>query len=368
MNPCACLTLFALLLAAAPASEAAQGGGQVAAIAGMSSARAGHSATRLDDGRVLLAGGCHARGCEEGISSDAVIFEPATKRFLPADRLVVARVGHRALSLADGRVLLFGGWTPGGATDVVEVYDPALGSFAAHGKLLQARDGFSANLLHDGRILIVGGYAQDMQRLQSAEIYDTATGRSRPASDMAMPRMSHTATRLADGRVLVAGGSSARGQLADTLELFDPASATFTVVAHLRNARHKHAAVAVGDGVLIIGGAGLRESAQQYRDSELWRPGMSHTTPGPTLRNPRYKFLDAVVRLDDGRTLIAGGSRTVEALDRKGGRFTTVGGELGADLAFSTTTQLRDGRVLIAGGYDRSIQPVRSAWLYQPAE
>ncbi len=362
------VTVFALLLATAPASEAAESAGQVAAIAGMSAARAAHSATRLADGRVLLAGGCHARGCEEGISSDAVIFDPATKRFAAAGRLILARAGHRALSLADGRVFLFGGWTPGGATDVVEVYDPAVGSFAAHGKLLQARDGFSATLLNDGRILMVGGYARDMQRLSSAEVYDTATGRSRPVADMAMPRMSHTATRLDDGRVLVAGGSSARGQLVDTLELFDPVSAAFAVVGHLHKARHKHAAVAVGDGVLIMGGAGLRESAQQYRESELWRPGMSHTTPGPTMRNARYKFLDAVVRLDDGRTLIAGGSRTVEALDRKGEHFTTVGGELGADLAFSTATQLRDGRVLIAGGYDPDIQPVRSAWLYQTAE
>jgi hypothetical protein len=38
-------------------------------------------------------------------------------------------------------------------------------------------------------------------------------------------------------------------------------------------------------------------------------------------------------------------------------------GDLGTTRSFQTVTALRDGRVLVAGGYDREIDPTASAWL-----
>src|SRR5690606_28864819 len=83
-------------------------GSGLVALAAMASPRAAHSATRLADGRVLLAGGCVADGCEEGIAVDALLFDPASLAFSDAGRLVQPRVGHRAVALADGSVLLLG--------------------------------------------------------------------------------------------------------------------------------------------------------------------------------------------------------------------------------------------------------------------
>ena len=334
----------------------------------MPQARAAHSATLLRDGRVLLAGGCHATGCEEGISVDALLFDPKSRTFSKAGNLVQPRVGHRAIRLRNGAVLLIGGWTPDGASKLVEMYDPASGHFSRQGELLQARDGFSATALLDGNILIAGGYTGDMQRLSSAEIYDPRTGQSRAIAAMATPRMAHTATLLPDGRVLVAGGSSARGQLLDALELFDPASGRFQDSGHLRKARHKHAAIRIGGNVLIMGGAGVHEFSEQFRDSELWRPDAMRTSPGPTMQDGRYKFLDSVVRLGDGDILVAGSGQAPELLDSTGQHFKPTAGILANDLSFSTATSLRDGRVLIAGGYAPGIHPSRGAWLYQPTD
>ncbi len=334
----------------------------------MPQARAAHSATLLHDGRVLLAGGCHATGCEEGISGDALLFDPESRTFSKTGHLVQPRAGHRAIRLRNGAVLLIGGWTPRGASKLVEMYDPANGRFSRQGELLQARDGFSATALDDGTILVTGGYTGDMQRLASAEIYDPRSGRSRATGSLSTPRMAHTATRLADGRVLVAGGSSARGHVLASLELFDPATGRFQDAGHLHQARHKHAAVRLGDAVLIIGGAGVTESAEQFRDSERWRPGMPGTVPGPVMRDGRYKIVDAVVRLRDGSVLVAGSGVTPELLDRDGKHFTPIPGALDEELAFTTATALRDGQVLIAGGYAPGIHPSRSAWLYQPKD
>jgi hypothetical protein len=327
----------------------------------MPAPRAAHSATRLPDGRVLLAGGCSADGCEEGIAGDAILFDPGSGRFLAAGELVQARVGHRAVALADGTVLLLGGWTHDGPTALVERYTPASGRFEPHGRLLESRDGFSATLLADGGILVVGGYADGMRRLASAERYDPATGRSTPLGAMASPRMSHTATRLADGRVLVAGGSRSGREVLDTLELFDPASGTFAPAGRLATARHKHAAIAQGERVLLLGGAAIPEEDGHFRDSEWWSP--DGVSAGPSMAHGRYKFLDSVTTLPDGRSLVAGGGAQAELLDAEGTAFHPVTGRIGAALAFASATLLADGRVLVAGGYDSDIRINSQAWL-----
>ncbi|MEO5565126.1 MAG: kelch repeat-containing protein, partial [Luteimonas sp.] len=86
----AAAALFSLLVAGAPAASRA--GPDRLEQAPMPAPRAAHSATLLADGRVLLAGGCRLDGCENGISTDAILFDPATKAFSAAGQLVTARV------------------------------------------------------------------------------------------------------------------------------------------------------------------------------------------------------------------------------------------------------------------------------------
>jgi hypothetical protein len=342
---------------------------RIEAVADMPTPRAAHSATRLDDGRVLLAGGCRANGCEEGIAGDAVLFDPARKTFVSAGALVQSRVGHRAVALADGSVLLIGGWSGTDTTASVERYDPATGRFHSHGQLSHARDAFTATMLRNGRILIVGGYSGgDMRPLAQAEIYDPATATSEPTADLATARRSHTATLLADGSVLIAGGSDSRRSVTATLERFDPATGTFQPAGNLSKARHKHAAVRVDDEVLILGGATIPETDAYFVETERWSAKTGDVTPGPTMAEGRYKFLDAVVALPDGDILVAGGGLQAERLDRRLERFVGVSEALGAALAFTTVTPLSDGRVLIAGGYDPDIRTSRAAWIYSPRD
>ncbi len=347
---------------AASARQAPTAAGvQLAATTPMPSPRATHSATLLADGRVLIAGGCNADGCEEGISGDALLFDPASATFAATGNLLQPRVGHRAITLADGSVLLFGGWTANGATASVERYVPASGRFESAGELQQARDGFSATLLNDGSVLVAGGYKEGVRRLASAERFDPNTGRSEPVGALATPRMAHTATLLADGRVLVAGGSRDSSTVLASLELFDPATARFEPAGTLARARHKHAAVRVGDRVLLLGGASIPEHTGHFRDSEWWQAGA--LTPGPAMSEGRYKFLDATFTWPDGTVIVAGSGRNVEVLSAGANQFQRIDAPLEDKLAFTTATPLVDGRVLIAGGYDPQIRPSASTWL-----
>ena len=78
--------------------------------------------------------------------------------------MTVSRSGHTATLLQDGRVLVAGG---SGDTSA-EIYDPKTGTFSPTGSTMQYRSFGSAVLLHNGQVLLVGG-AQGFEA--SAETY-----------------------------------------------------------------------------------------------------------------------------------------------------------------------------------------------------
>src|SRR4030095_3763265 len=72
------------------------------------------------------------------------------------------------------------------------------------GQLSIARRGHTATLLQDGRVLIVGGDNQN-GLVSQAEIFDPASLTSSVLSNSPSPRTDHTATLLADGHVIMIG-------------------------------------------------------------------------------------------------------------------------------------------------------------------
>ena len=79
--------------------------------ASLNAARYLHSATLLNDGRVLIAGGSGLNG-SNSVLAGAEIYDPATQQFtVTGGSLVAARYGHTATLLNDGRILISGGTT-----------------------------------------------------------------------------------------------------------------------------------------------------------------------------------------------------------------------------------------------------------------
>jgi len=336
--------------------------GSVTPTASMLEPRSGHSATLLPDGKILIAGGMRRN---QDFYKSAELYDPATGKFTRTGEMNVARVGLIAVLLRTGKVLVAGGWIGHGCTDEAELYDPATGKFSVIGKMTTRRGRPSATLLADGDVLIAGGEVEDNESLASAEIFHAKTGTFQATGSMHHARIAHTATLLNDGRVLIAGGYA--GEVASSAEIYDAKTGTFSETGSLSTARCKHTAGLLPDGrVLIAGGSDNRGWNGNLSSAEIYDPRSGRFTATASLSDGRFKLPDEAVRLASGQLLIAGGSREVEVFDAVSGKFVTVSGQLSDRWHYMSETKLRDGSVLLAGGYPNSPEATAEAWIYRP--
>src|SRR2546421_5632097 len=110
------------------------------------------------------------------------------------------RENHTATLLQDGRVLVAGGDNAGGWLDSAELFDPTTGTWSAAASMATPRRFHTAAVLKDGRVLVAGGSRGPGAMLASAEIYDPITNRWAPAPSMKTPRAYAAAIQLTDGR------------------------------------------------------------------------------------------------------------------------------------------------------------------------
>lgn len=343
--------------------------GRIAPAAQMTVQRASHTATRLQNGKVLVVGGFKADGV---FLTSAELYDPATQAFTETGHTAAPHTSHTATLLPNGKVLVAGG-SYGQPQQTAELYDPATGRFGpVTGMPPELRDGFTATLMTAGKVLLAGGYstrggyAARGDILASAELYDPTTNTIRPAGRMVAPRAGHTATLLADGRVLFTGGYTSQGVTASA-EIYDSATGAFTPTGQMAIKRHKHAAVRLEDGhVVIVGGSDKRDYEGRYASMELYDPAKGVFTATVLMGAARYKIDGAVTLLMDGGALIAGDGARAEVFDPAARTMRPVAGLIDAARFFATATLLADGRVLIAGGYDGAVRTTAQAWLFVP--
>jgi hypothetical protein len=133
-----------------------------------------------------------------GISLSSAPSPQLPGSFTLTGSMTTARKGHTATLLLDGRVLVVGGNSGGVAS--AELYDPRSGTFSATGSLSRALGNHRATLLQDGRTLITGEGGH-------AELYNPVTGTFTVTGSMIAARQNHTATLLLSGKVLITGSS-----------------------------------------------------------------------------------------------------------------------------------------------------------------
>lgn len=362
---------------ALPAAAVADAG-RWAAVGSLATARYDHTATLLEGGDVLVAGGS-APG-PRGVlpTGSAERFDPVTGAWQATGSLAIPRANHSATAFDGpscgshcGDVMVAGGLvgvTLSNATATVELYDADSGTWQLGIPMIVPRYDHTATVLADGRLLVAGGRGAFFT--PSAEIYDPVDRSWSLTGSLTDAYYDHTATLLADGRVLVVGAASA----GSTAEVFDPTATDpatgrqgrWTPTAAPAVQRFDHTATLLDDGtVLVAGTAGGTEASGDGSSAEVYDPVTATWNPTGSL-SARYARHSAT-RLAGGEVLVAGGAGSTqsELYDASSGSW-RLAGALTGQRENHTATLLDSGAVLAAGGRSGGA-PINSAEVYEPA-
>jgi Galactose oxidase, central domain/Kelch motif len=340
------------------------------AVGSMTVAREYHTATRLGDGTVVVAGGDDGMNDSLG---DAELYDPVAMTWSEVGMLGNPRTWHTATLLPNGKVLVAGGQGLQEVLTSAELYDPATKSWTATGSMGTARELHTATLLADGTVLVVGGGTGDESGpTASTEVYDPATGVWTAEPNLNDARIEHTATLLPGGDVLVVGGDgNGDGNIAPP-EIYDPVAHTWTLAPADPNPRADHVAALLGTGIVLIVGGGGGGDDETVVD-ESYDPA-TMTWPVPASLPLASEVLDATgTLLGNGFLLVAGGRNVEQFTATNAANLYDPGLDVWASAATMnvaraahTATLLADGSVLVAGGISPDNETViASAEVYE---
>lgn len=305
----------------------------------LGTARSGHTATTLPDGRILVTG----EGFGGPALASAEIFNPATRAWAAAAPMAIARSHNSATLLLNGKVLVTGGDQAGVPLDSAELYDPATDSWAAAAKMSVARQRHTSTLLANGKVLVVGGGNS------AAELYDPVSNAWLLAGSLTDSRSDHTATLLPNGKVLVAGGSGSISTTPYSAELYDPQSNSWSLASSMTYDRYFHTATLLPNGRVLVAGGQSTDRAS----AELYDPALDTWTLASSMNAARQTH--AAVLLPSGMVLVSGGEAVVSLdsieLYDPATNLWTYAGKLAGSRHSHSANLLPDGRVLIAGGF-----------------
>ena len=104
----------------------------------------------VGDGHTLIVGGTGPDGAATNVVAN---LDTATNQFAIAGTLLSARTGHTATLLKNGRVLVTGGTTNSLVSTDIELFDPSTGSSTLVAQMPEPRRGHVAALLQNGSVL-----------------------------------------------------------------------------------------------------------------------------------------------------------------------------------------------------------------------
>ena len=263
------------------------------------------TAVSLADGSLLVAGGFDTVGstpfASVPIISNAVLFQTTSSSWVKLPPLPYAETGATGTLLIDNRVLLAGGTDTNGAVNSAAIFDPGQRVWTVTSPMLTARTGAAAVLLKDGNVLVAGGAAGPGQPLRDAELYDPVKGTWSGAGSISEPKTQPAALVLPDGRVLLAGGMGLTGT--SSAEFYDPSANSWQVTTSSPNSGQGQAFLLASGDVLTLLFTGTTRTVH----SALFNVHTTFWAAGPDLR-VTAPYPPTAVQLPDKTVLMLNGS------------------------------------------------------------
>ncbi len=367
--------------------------GIVASGATLTTARTNAAAVELTSGLVLITGGGGGTVFSPTPVASADLYDPCSDTVAASSGTMSnERAFHTATLLQDGRVLVVGGVDAVlGVTTTADIYDPVTDQFTPTGALARARMGHTATLLDDGRVWIAGGtnallpdyLAFLFGNTASTEIWDPSTGLFTLGSVIdSGTKAFHTATRLNDGKILFVGGYSwfnnfgyDIAEITSRSSLWDPLAGSWVFNPfRLGQARAGHSDVLLDDGsVLLAGGARQPVETSPTSNSVDRYDAVNDIISAASTMN-RSRGLFPMFKLDNGRVVAIGGvigdflnigaTNRMEIYDPVADTWTDTVDVLATPRAAACGIPLSSGRFLVIGGSDASETAQLSAELF----
>lgn len=224
------------------------------------------------------------RNQEEGPLDTVEMFNTFHGQWVPAPAMPKRRAGSAAALLADGRMMIIGGYTEQGIAQGLlsscDLYDPQTGSWIEDGAapLTRARWGHGCASLQ-GKVYVVGGCSLQLEAqaaeafmvtLRHCEIYDPDQNRWTPTGPLQIARSGTRVVALDSSHLAAIGGCDdvfGRAETQPTVELYDAQTEVWSVLSHrlIHPRTTAGAACLAPEQLLVIGGAPSLCTAEVYR-------------------------------------------------------------------------------------------------------
>ncbi len=379
----------------------------------LKTARAGHTATLLNDGRVFIAGGFNfmAGTTQKVALADTEIFDPEQGTFTPAKDISFTaasgtvykqeRAYHTATLIPrSGQVVLWGGEVYQGANNIPSprasflFYDPQVDQYGALPPRTPAaipRSRHQAAIDVNGKLLIAGGIRMSAGTpINEVEWLDPLMASYKIVDGANLPRIDASMAAVKSGEFIAIAGGTDGTTLQTEVSFFTFTNGTFARKTlsnppHLTDPGRRAAGVATihgGADMILLGGYSDPSLISPISTSEVVNSASGTVANGPDIGKDGEV---CAVTMTNGTVLVVGGrtssmtgtqsqsesaSQLVTA-NTSGGVTSAPGPQLSTGRYGHTCTALLDGSVLVTGGINETATGTQTilqdAWIYMPA-
>ncbi len=280
----------------------------------MNYARQYHTATILPNGNVLVVGGIGSGGSGDYLNtaeiyySTSATWEPAASIPSSLTNNSPGLAQHTATLLQDGTVLVAGGQNSGGPLSSVEIYNPATNSWGSAASMPATLWGHTATLLSNGNVLIAGG-DNGLGEQQGSYLYNPTSNSWSATGKLTDARFDHNALLLPNGGVLVSGGFTTVGAIGD-IEVYDPYSGSWTITGGVSPKAAHTTNISLSGTIFDIGGLGSQGGGNYLAGTNSYfftaTPDGDTVNAPPSLRQPVVNSVNLPVLLPGANVTVTG--------------------------------------------------------------